>query len=897
MQRIRSIHWELGLLVASFCLSPYAAAEEFPSFDFGTAEALAGWQPTHDIGSIKFSPEGMQIEIVGSDPYTNGPARDYPNGVPLLMHLRIKSDTGGTGQVFYFRRTTSEEDSVRFPVKAGGWSDVVIPLPPLGRGYHLRIDPPGTAGTVTLARIRFERRLEIQPPAWPKPTVPALTAASPVVAAGALRLRHGDQWGAFDVSWNDQRLACGFDRPWIGYRNGEELRWLDVAALAKVDVTPQADGVLVSAHVTDADGGDWSLTQRFRSDPKNETIDVETRCTVSRPRQVLYLPLLLLTPGLGSYGEQKSQALLAGVEYLENEPSSSVADMNPPASERRVPDSVKLTMPLAVVQHAGHYVSLSWEMTAETAALFDAPDRLFRSGASVMGVLAPGSDGRHRRDGDLFPFSPLELKPESPVVSQATIWAGEGNSIVPAVQRYVLRHGLPPLPAAGSRDAYVEATAASWLKTEIRDGNRFRHAVAGTQFPAHPAADAAWQLDWLATTTPNGALRQEIRAVAREAAGQVPPAGLYDHAVGHVRYPIAPLLYGHLPENLAATRERALGVLARFDAEGRYHYRAHPGREDYGRTHWSDEANGLTATSVDQALELACFAGDRELIERSLVLLRKLDAMGRSVPRGAQTWEIPLHTPDILGSAYLVRAFVRGYELTGEKAFLDAAIYWAWTGVPFVYLRNPTEGPIGPYSTIAVLGATNWVAPVWLGLPVQWCGLVYADALRRLAVHDQPAFWNQLANGIALSGVQQVYPPDHPRHGLLPDSFSLRAQMRNPADINPGTLTPTALPAFGTPLPYSFRVMRQAGLILHAPGEVQQLRERADGCQFQFSSPFAEPGELVLHGFTKEPTIRMNGSLLSKGSDSRYLREPGRETGTVILRCPPMATVELTVPQ
>ncbi len=69
------------------------------------------------------------------------------------------------------------------------------------------------------------------------------------------------------------------------------------------------------------------------------------RVTVSRDRLVAYLPLLTLLPGLGSFGTNKTQALFAGVEYLENEPSSSEADVRGIASKRQVPDSVKETFP------------------------------------------------------------------------------------------------------------------------------------------------------------------------------------------------------------------------------------------------------------------------------------------------------------------------------------------------------------------------------------------------------------------------------------------------------------------------------------------------------------------------------------------------------------------------
>src|SRR5207253_380680 len=161
-----------------------------------------------------------------------------------------------------------------------------------------------------------------------------------------------------------------------------------------------------------------------------------------------------------------------------------------------------------------------------------------------------------------------------------------------------------------------------------------------------------------------------------------------------------------------------------------------PNSLDFGSTHFAPDANGYTASVVEPLLEMATFCGNSGLISEGLRVLRALDGFAGTVPRGAQTWEIPLHTPDILAAAHLVRAYTLGYELTGEPHFLEQARYWAWTGVPFLYLINPTAQPVGPYATIAVLGATHWTAPVWLGQPVQWCGLVYADALYRLAPYD-----------------------------------------------------------------------------------------------------------------------------------------------------------------
>jgi len=282
------------------------------------------------------------------------------------------------------------------------------------------------------------------------------------------------------------------------------------------------------------------------------------------------------------------------------------------------------------------------------------------------------------------------------------------------------------------------------------------------------------------------------------------------------------------------------------------------------------------------------------MVEEGLRLLRIMQRrFEHGVPRGAQTWEIPLHTPDILGSAYLVKAFALGHELTGDPELLDAARYWAWTGVPFVYLVTPTaeRGPVavGSYATIPVLGATNWVAPNWIGLPVQWCGLVYADGLVQLARLDPRGPWRTLAEGIAASGILQTYPQDHLHHGLLPDSFNLSAQSRNPADINPGTLQPLALRLLAgdrpAAIPYEFHAFRSSGLWVHAPGAVEAIRDQPGSAHFTVKAWSPRPSFVVIHGLhpgpasKAPPVVRLDGQPIALDLPHQYL--PDR--GTLIL--------------
>ncbi|MFM7099739.1 MAG: hypothetical protein ACKO3N_01040, partial [Verrucomicrobiota bacterium] len=375
-------------------------------------------------------------------------------------------------------------------------------------------------------------------------------------------------------------------------------------------------------------------------------------------------------------------------------------------------------------------------------------------------------------------------------------------------------------------------------------------------------------------------------AAAAAAWREVPAEHPIGAQVGHLRTPAAALAGGAA---LAAVREarRQADRLARaFPDDGRLRYVPPPGGLDLGATHWTHHANGLTGRSVLDLLESAVLAGDRGGIEAGLHRLRQLARDGREVPRGAQTWEIPLHTPDLLASAHLTAAFTLGHELTGDPALLDAARYWAWTGVPFVYLESPGPGPVGVFSTTPVLGATHWVAPNWIGLPVQWCGLVYADALRQLAVQDPRGPWNTLARGLAVAAVQQTHPgPARRLGGLLPDSFDLVAQVQNPVPINPGTALAVTIPVLAGETLLERRILRSRGWYLHAPGSLDSFREDPRGISFCFRSFLPGPVEILLTGLREAPEIRRGGRPEAAGTGWTWhpaegavvLRASGRE--------------------
>lgn len=873
-----------GLLLAT----PFVGAQELPQFDFTQPATVRSWEAANDIAGIEGGAGGMVIALAGNDPFCLGPPRDYPAELPLWLTIRLRSDRAGPAQVFFFKNAPREEDSVRFDVPAGEWVEKRVPVPPLGVATRLRFDPPGSVGEVTLAALRFEPRVHLPEPQWPPPTRPDLRTGSMVVESGGLKLTGGPGIGSYLLSVNGREMAIGCNRPQIGYALDGQVCWLD---LAKARTTVAGSHYLTT--VRDPDGAVWQWRQGFEAGKLAGTIEVTSSVTVDHDRSVVFLPLLVLFPGAGSFGETKHQAIFPGLEYLANEPSSSEADLIGPASKRAVPDSLKITMPMMAVQNGDGYIGMAWRDSPASpdhfSALFDSPDRIFHSGGHVMGVLFPGSDGTNRVEGKLLPYQGETLPANTPLTLNAAIFGGRGDSAVAAVKHFVAWHGLPEVPTAGDFKSYDALATAGWLDSKIRDGDLFSHAY-WPGFSPVPAADAALLMDWLAAQ--GSAAAPRLAATAKAALARVAPGNYNVANVSHVTYPVAALVYGDVAANADHAERSARAALQRFEADGSVVYRKRVDGIDLGRTHFAQDANGLTAQVVANLLENAAFCGDPELLAAALSKLRGLDRFKNSVPRGAQTWEVPLHTPDILASAYLVRAYTRGYELTGDPNMLEQAVYWAWTGVPFIYLRNPTQGRVGVYSTIAVLGATGWQAPVWLGQPVQWCGLVYADAIYRLAEHERTGPWRQLADGITAVGIAHTALQREPeQRGLLPDYFLLRPQLSSGPAINPGTVQTNAVRLFEKPALYDFLAARDCGLRVNAPGPITDVEQSATRLSFRVKGWPKKPYFVLINGLRAAPQVLVNGHPRQLAAPDEFLEAKGR----LVLQVSGEAEIEVRV--
>jgi hypothetical protein len=883
-------YWPVVILLAA-APPAAAAAADLPAFDFTRPGSAADWLPTHDVAAVEAAPEGLAITLAGGDPFVVGPPRDYPDGVPLRMTLTVRPPVDGMLQVFHFRDHASEERSVAFAVRAGVWNTVRAMLPPLGPGVRLRIDPPGLAGTAVIGRIGFAPAASLPAPDWPAHETVETPADAPRLRSGPLSVAVTPQGFVLDV--DGRRSAASHARPLVGYVVDGRSRWVDAAVPAEIRTNGGSEPASIESRqsVRDPDGGTWSIRRRFTAGDRPGLIDLEVSVEVDRDRAVAFLPLLLVVAHEGT--PRKSQAVFPGLEYLADEPSSSEADLVGPQSRRQVPASHKIAFPLMAVAHDDRVVGLLWDHAPAFAAVFDSPDRLLASGGHLLGVIAPGSDGFNRHEGELMPIETVSLAADRPLTLRASFFGGRGSTVTPALEAFVASRGLPEVPDVGSLADYVPLATAGWLDSGIRAGGRFRHAI-GTNFPPQPAADAAGYMAWLAGHAEDPVARDRLDEAAAAALAEVPAGSLDAEAIGHVRIPMQSLLFGRVDEAVAAHAAKARRLLASVRPDGTVAYRPSAGGVDYGRTHDADHANGLSARHVAEAIEAARFCGDEPLIEEAVGALRRLGrTYAGSVPRGAQTWEVPLHTPDILASAHLVRAFTIGYELTGDRGLLDEAVAWAWTGLPFLYLGDPVGTPDGPYGCVTVFGATAWKWPVWIGRPVQWCGIVYAHALYRLAVHDPDGPWRRLADGITATGIRYSWPAATStagaeaveRQGLLPDGWEVLEKFPVDPPINPGTVQACAVELFrqGPLMECRTLAFGSGRLIVRAPGAIEPVTgskaggdPAADAVRFRVAGwPRARHAVLVT-GLEAEPAVTLDGVSVGVAPPHRFDPAAGR---------------------
>ncbi len=533
----------------------------------------------------------------------------------------------------------------------------------------------------------------------------------------------------------------------------------------------KGDGLRFVAEVRDGDDKTWTATAVFRPGKAPGLIAVRHTLSTRSGGRVYRFDGPVLRMGDGTFGADKYEALFPGLEYLTaDEVSSSNRDIVPPGDLRAVTHPNRICIPLmAVASPRKDLVALLWDNRqrwyrdlAQPSALLATPNLVeggdprippgsttVRSSAnSLLGLFVP-SVPRFVPENGLFAETPVELRPGGSIRLESYLLVRSKGEVLDAIDEWfrLFRPKAPAPPSRSLADRYALSVRAleELLYTE-------GEGWAGVKNWA-PRPDPGTALLYLYLS--RALKRPELRSKA------------IDRMAGFTGFPLS-LHLGRVPDSLLQVRGGGQRGLDRRGPEG-WVFRPNEKTKSLGRA--GDTNVGMAAGSIRRILNAAAVIGDPFLLAEGL---KGLEWMRQwRVPRGAQVWEIPLHAPDILASAQACEAYLWAYRLTGDRAWLEDAVYWARTGLPFVYFWQTPEAGLEPMQggTIPIFGATFYVGS-WFGRLVQWCGLEYAKVLLDLARFDDSFDWRRVARDIEISGWRQQREKED-YQGLYPDSWSM----------------------------------------------------------------------------------------------------------------------------
>ena len=724
--------------------------------------------------------EGLKIVSQGGDPYFWTPPLPSIDGGPMTemleFSLTMKSDCGPTGQIFWsedIRDGFDENRSVRFDVTNDGEFHAYTAKAILaGQLRKVRIDPGMDKGTALITKFEIahiERSpieitnmvsdqekftIEITNHSAEEIRVSETgtkTNNQPIAGKSSITLeqkfpRKGP-FESLEFTVYPQGTTIPARRTAYAFHADLETEWFE--EMSGEDFT-----VFLAKNMSGAkilrDGKPIGIVTPLSSDPiqsitiKNEGREILFEFTSSEGGGLVFRPLGTM-----------EQAVLSGVEYLEKgEHSSSMADHETPEHLRVSPDPLKMTMPFMGIITDQCSFGLLWDDPLNTQVQFATPDFLegkqpgdqLQNRMGLFGAKTGATKGV-LRVGPAYGEETIE---------DVILWA-------------VNKRGVPPLPPVPrSLESQQKLNLAGLEESDLKRDGKWAHAIlpgGSDHFSFTNSADCAstiWQI--------TGKLPEGNRDYVRGGA--------------HLENPGVFFLTCSLQRWLDSLNGQAAQIRRQQQPDGSFVYNG-----KYLRGHWDNKASGHCGNFVVILYDHYRYTGNEESLAAALKGTDFLNSF--RVPRGAQTWELSLHTPDIMGSAWCCLANVRAFEETSNEEYLKQARRWAISGLPFVYQwKTPLAGkerPVMLYATTPVLGATDWVAPNWIGHPVQWCGHIYAEALFFLAPYDETLDWRKIAEGILIAGEQMQYESGS-SIGLLPDAWTLRTQKPNPFDINPAVL-------------------------------------------------------------------------------------------------------------
>ena len=658
-------------------------------------------------------------------------------------------------------------------------------------------------------------------------------------------------------------------------------------------------GLKFSHRLTDADGATWWVTAEFRVKTQAEQVALNYTLQANAPRSLLAFVGPRLYAGEGAFGARKTFALFPGLEYLrEDEPSSSTRDAKPPLHLRLMPHPYKITVPLMAVSFALRpsplVVALLWDPLQKwdgehiaPSALFASPNWYEKQDNHLLALFLPrGPDFVPENQPQATAQTAYPLAAGRELTLQAHLLATLGDVTTALRQWYDTYAGGVPPPAEPPRDFAAELALCrhGFLHTVWdEETQKWRHCVGWAPHHTPGFATLLWY-DWhLSSPRLRGAkevdeaarreVKERLALVTRNILQDQGPEGLASTANCHLMRWEYPFYVGHLLGGLRGAEKMVRSILRGQQPDGSWRFQPDERRRVLGTP--GDAVLGTCAHPAFLLLKYARLTGDEECLTAGLKALKFMQRF--RIPRGAQGWECPIYEPDILAAAWAVGAYVEGYRVTGDLRWLEQAVYWAETGLPFLYAWNLPDRPAQRYAALPVFGTTFYTHS-WFGVPVQWCGLVYAYEVQHLAAcleevepgtpllrRFSAADWRRVAEGVTVSAMHQQFAEGELK-GTYPDGFYDHFTRRAAPYLNPEDIMANLLALHGYDPDISSVILRLRGRRLHisSGARVSGVRIEDHALRFRLHTfPQAE-SYLLLTGLPQPSRITVDGRELAR---------------------------------
>ena len=559
-----------------------------------------------------------------------------------------------------------------------------------------------------------------------------------------------------------------------------------------------ADCILrLESEFHDTDGVRWGVSVEFYVPDQGPRITVTSRLSVSRPRQLKsFRGPFLRVPG--GPKRPRHAALFPGLDWVVGNERSSSADTAPtPFDRRHIPHPYKITVPVMAVSSENLVTGLTWDPVqvwdgeqAETAAsrypsaVFASPNFVEGTDSHLMGLFVP-SVPKYVDEGSLAAERPFQMIPGRAVKLVCGAFVFSSSDVLESIRDSVAQYGLiPPPPKTRDYKESLELDLETYLdRAWSQKHSAWAHSSSVDDkwtFYSETIALALWRSSLFAKNdTKKRRMRENVELAISAHGGQ------------------SGLLMAYFRGGFARELELAKGRLDKVVKTQRHDGGWAAENPVLGAKH-EKSLLGVTAEHAAQLLRSALLTGDSLHLDAGIRAIRFLDAFDR--PSGLRVWDLHENAPDLLAAAHLVSAYLDEYLITGNPARLDRAIYWAWAGLPFIYLWHAHNLDVMRYASVPFLAVTATDKKPWFGVAAQWNGLLYANELFRVGRHDPAMRWHRVARAVTLCAMHlQKTQADQPQlKGFYPDAYSVvDAREYYPLSLNPQYITRNVLLLLG----------------------------------------------------------------------------------------------------